>query len=271
MNKNIITKICVNCEKNHPIQDFIRKASNKRGVYCSRICISCFLEKDRELHKKSRILNLSLFLYKKCKLRAIKKNIEFSIKIEDIIIPEYCPILNIKLEGNTKCVKDNSPSVDRIDNNIGYRGDNIKIISFRANTIKNNGSYEEHMKVIEYMKKAKCLKLKSNNNNFNKTVFQELLYHARGRAKKYNLPINIYYEDIIIPKNCPVFGIELERSVGHFSDCSPTLDRIVPELGYVKENIMIISHKANTIKHGGTIEEHEKICEYIKNNLGLSI
>ena len=49
-------------------------------------------------------------------------------------------------------------------------------------------------------------------------------------------------------------------------DNSPSIDRIIPELGYTKGNIQIISHRANnTIKNNGTIEEHEKIIKYIKN------
>lgn len=86
---------------------------------------------------------------------------------------------------------------------------------------------------------------------------QRLLGSAKQRAKKYNLPFTITLSDVLIawPANnhCPIFPeIEfrartlfagpLERS------CSPSLDKIRPELGYVPGNIAVISYRANTLK-----------------------
>jgi hypothetical protein len=63
-------------------------------------------------------------------------------------------------------------------------------------------------------------------------------------------------------------GIRLKCRIGKGSaEESPSLDRLIPNLGYIKNNIMIISHRANVIKHNGTMEEHEKICQYIKDNI----
>ena len=39
------------------------------------------------------------------------------------------------------------------------------------------------------------------------------------------------------------------------TDNSPTLDKIIPSLGYVSGNIWIISHRANTIKSDASIDE----------------
>lgn len=56
--------------------------------------------------------------------------------------------------------------------------------------------------------------------------------------------------DIIIPETCPMLGIKLEfgfdKQGGNFN--SPSLDRIIPELGYTKGNVMVISKRANMIK-----------------------
>lgn len=46
---------------------------------------------------------------------------------------------------------DNSPTVDRINNKLGYIKGNVKVISWRANRIKNNGNKEELEKVISYI------------------------------------------------------------------------------------------------------------------------
>lgn len=72
---------------------------------------------------------------------------------------------------------------------------------------------------------------------------------AKVRANKYQVPFNITPLDIIIPTHCPILGIKLYSYKGKGPhDNSPSLDRCIPERGYVIGNINIISHKANTIK-----------------------
>jgi hypothetical protein len=72
-------------------------------------------------------------------------------------IPNYCPILDVELNYNSDkefvgwTRKDDSPSIDRIDNTLGYVIGNIHIISWRANRIKNDGTAEEHRLIYEYL------------------------------------------------------------------------------------------------------------------------
>lgn len=76
--------------------------------------------------------------------------------LEDINVPDVCPMLGIQLnydgvgEGGWSR-KDNSPSLDRINNKLGYTKDNIQIISWRANRIKNDSTPEELIKIAIYM------------------------------------------------------------------------------------------------------------------------
>ena len=83
--------------------------------------------------------------------------------------------------------------------------------------------------------------------------------NAKARATKYDLPFSITQDDFEIPTHCPVLGIELYHNYdgkrGSRIDNSPTLDRIVPELGYVPGNVLIVSRKANLIKSNATVEE----------------
>jgi len=95
---------------------------------------------------------------------------------------------------------------------------------------------------------------------------RNLCWSAKSRAKRLGIPFDLTPEDIFIPDFCPVFGIKMQRSeksVGHYLE-SPTLDRIVPELGYVRGNIAVISGKANLIKNFGTAEEHERIAAWLR-------
>ena len=88
---------------------------------------------------------------------------------------------------------------------------------------------------------------------------------ARKRAKEKNLKFDLTPSDIVIPEKCPVLGIELKKGDARMIDGSPTIDRIDPLKGYTKDNICVISNRANRIKSDGTIEEHKKVIQYIKS------
>lgn len=94
-----------------------------------------------------------------------------------------------------------------------------------------------------------------------------LLHAARKRSKAAGLPCNLTVEDIIIPDVCPVLGIPIERGVGKMGENSPSLDRIVPELGYVKGNVYVISMRANRLKSDASLGELEAILAYMKLHL----
>jgi hypothetical protein len=80
------------------------------------------------------------------KSRAKKKGLDFNITREDLVCPEFCPLLGIPLmptKGTGLHATDNSPSVDRLDPAKGYIKGNVWIISYRANTIKNSATWQE--------------------------------------------------------------------------------------------------------------------------------
>lgn len=87
-----------------------------------------------------------------------------------------------------------------------------------------------------------------------------LLAGARDRARKLGLPFDLEVEDIVIPDKCPVFGVPFERSTRF----GPSLDRIKPELGYVRGNVAVISRKANSIKNDGTADEILAVGQWLK-------
>lgn len=91
-----------------------------------------------------------------------------------------------------------------------------------------------------------------------------MLGNARSRAKAAGVPCTITVEDIVVPSHCPVLGIALARRLGRKGGCdqSPSLDRIVPELGYVPSNIVVVSRRANRIKNDATIEELEAVADF---------
>src|SRR5208337_4370856 len=99
--------------------------------------------------------------------------------------------------------------------------------------------------------------------NKNRPIEKRLLDGAKRRSKERNLPCLITIEDISVPECCPILGIKLERSPERCSGGSPSLDCIIPELGYVPGNVAVISFKANTIKNNASLQELEQVVQWL--------
>ena len=86
--------------------------------------------------------------------RARSRNLDFDLTVEDIVIPENCPVLGIPLVlGRTGTVgaNDDSPRIDRFDNALGYVKGNIRVISTRANLLKRDATVDEVRRLLAYM------------------------------------------------------------------------------------------------------------------------
>ena len=98
-----------------------------------------------------------------------------------------------------------------------------------------------------------------------------LLNHARMRARARGLEFNIELADVVIPTHCPVLGIPLALGDGGVTPGSPSLDRIDNSRGYVKGNVRVISHRANSLKTDATFAElkavYEDACRLAKVDL----
>lgn len=108
----------------------------------------------------------------------------------------------------------------------------------------------------------------SNEDSYKKY----LLRGAKERAKSLGLPFNLTIEDISIPEYCPLLGIKIQKHLGEGKRSSknwnsPSIDRLIPELGYVKGNVWVISLRANTIKHNATVEELSLIASNLRIKL----
>jgi hypothetical protein len=96
--------------------------------------------------------------------RAKQKKLPFNLALDDLTLPERCPILGIPLQFNTVGSDANSFSVDRIDNTKGYTKDNIQVVSFRANFLKGNATLDELSKMGKWADLQKqALNALSNN------------------------------------------------------------------------------------------------------------
>ena len=91
---------------------------------------------------------------------------------------------------------------------------------------------------------------------------------AKQRAKRLGREFTLQFEDVVIPDVCPVLGIQLvvhKGKSGAFPD-SPSLDRIDNSKGYTKDNVRVISQRANQMKGDASAQELLVFAKYILAN-----
>lgn len=175
-------KKCNKCNTDKELNEFHICKSNKDGFY--NICKLCKKEYDKKYRESEKITKLykskkyrdrkseyrrfisktkpERMIFIAAKARAKKYNIPFNITIDDIVIPEKCPILEIPLYrkeyGKGGSFQPNSPSLDKINPKLGYIKGNIMVISMKANAMKYNASEEELLlfskNIIKYLNKC---------------------------------------------------------------------------------------------------------------------
>jgi hypothetical protein len=91
---------------------------------------------------------------------------------------------------------------------------------------------------------------------------------ARARANRSGVPFDLLPGDILIPEVCPILGMPLAIGDRKAGPCSPSLDRIKPELGYVPGNIQVISSRANTLKRDATPQELLAFADWVHKTYG---
>lgn len=98
---------------------------------------------------------------------------------------------------------------------------------------------------------------------------KKLFYAAKKRATERGLDFDLSVEDLVVPKECPALGIQIQdytgtgRGNGNANSAAASVDRIDNSRGYTKENICVVSRRANTLKSDGTVSEFADLLSYI--------
>jgi len=137
--------ICPICKKTFIFRWWPAHLKRTKAHYCSTHCqwIWNNITQWNRLHWMcwSKRYNVRCDVKKRAKI----KWTEFTLEPEDIPeIPEYCPVLWIKIEASKIAWPiDSSPSLDRINPLKWYIKGNVRIISNRANRIKSDSTIDE--------------------------------------------------------------------------------------------------------------------------------
>jgi hypothetical protein len=156
-----VGKKCSACKKHLPINHFHRLASAKDGLQLT--CKKCTRERHVRTHTQRCVLNPKLEWAKQAvgSARYRSKNKSYGCTIDVAyavsIAPDFCPVFGFPLKyskgiGTNKKGGDfDSPSIDRINPNLGYTKGNVVVISRKANVTKNNCSIEEIRRVADWL------------------------------------------------------------------------------------------------------------------------
>ena len=126
--------------------------------------------------------------------------------------------------------------------------------AYRRQRYANDPVYRERMKAS------------ARSVHHRQSAAERMFRASRNRATRLGLVFAITLEDVeaAIPSDmrCPIFGFRmlLDRE----PDEAPSIDRIEPERGYVKDNIQIISGRANRLKADAYPEELRRIADYME-------
>jgi hypothetical protein len=116
-------------------------------------CVQCARSpEDRTANRLRNRANVRQIVLNSARSRAAAARVPFRLTLETLpAIPVVCPVLGILLQHTLDAPADNSPSLDRTVPALGYVPGNVVWMSWRANTLKSNGTLEEFAALVQYL------------------------------------------------------------------------------------------------------------------------
>lgn len=160
-------KRCGRCREIRPLAEFYRRNDARQSPMseckgCQRLAPrppkdAQARQRANEKLRERRRYDPRLVLLSGARTRAKRRGLPFDIGPEDIPIPPHCPVLGVPLvsragTGERRRYQD-SPSLDRIDNALGYVRGNVIVVSLRANRIKVDATVEELERVAKFYRR----------------------------------------------------------------------------------------------------------------------
>jgi hypothetical protein len=118
---------------------------------------------------------------------------------------------------------------------------------------------------------AKKRLVSANSSLWKEWRLTRMLGNAKRRAKCQNLDFNLTVEFLlsIAGDSCPVDGLPMNWRVNEGKELQPTsrtpsIDKIVPSLGYVEGNVQIICWQYNSWKRDMSINDMRMLLAYLQ-------
>jgi len=142
----------------------------------------------------------------------------------------------------------------------------------KQNSVNYYAENKEKVLVVvrEYRDENRELIREKGKDYYRSHLKNRLVNAARARSKKSGVEFELTSDDFEIPDVCPLLGIPLYIAEGKktVKYNSASLDRIDSSKGYTKDNVWIISFKANTMKSNSTLDEFLLMAENWKRLKG---
>ena len=137
---------------------------------------------------------------------------------------------------------------------------------------KNKDKLKAYLKGYYQENKAKLIIQMKNYNDKTKpntleATIKRNLKNIKSKCLSNGVPFDITMKDLCITDTCPLLGIEIKAGLPRNSAQSPSIDKIVPELGYIKGNVWIVSSRANIIKNDASVDEIELLAKNLRNKI----
>ena len=136
-----------------------------------------------------------------------------------------------------------------------------------------NNFYRRHKSICKLCSnKQRARRIKDQHKHYLKTLFSRRLSSAKRRALKYGMPFNLtkeYLEDLLDKQNNKCVYSGKEFVLNSTRNLSPSLDRIIPEKGYVQGNVQWVCSSVNMAKGALSEDEFFKLIKSIHDHCEL--
>lgn len=162
--------------------------------------------------------------------------------------------------------KKQNPQKTRENQQKAYQQNKEHNVEYAKQWRENNADYIKQY----YQENKNAIKEKQKGKS---NLLRAMFTSARRRASNNFMPfdLTLEYMETIALDHCPVTGElldwELQFSEEGKRNCfAPSLDKIVPSLGYTQGNVAIICNQMNTLKSNMTLDQLDQLAEYVRRN-----
>lgn len=141
-------KVCSKCGEWKPRSEYYIRERNKMQSACK----SCRSKAAAASAKARKSRDPAYRMLTGARKRHYDCGVPFDLKVEDIHVPERCPVFDKPLVMDDPS-SEWYPNLDKITPHLGYVRGNIVVMSARANRIKNDATLEELKALVAFMEK----------------------------------------------------------------------------------------------------------------------